>query len=543
MDTTDPALDSIIVNGWPSCTDCLAWSSDGELAVAIGEFVYILTPKQKSEATTKSHLGTIGLRQWHSAYLRTNVFTQSEWPEQYPAPSHSFSIGEEQSLSTVAGLAWSPPGIGPHRRSVLAVLTSNHVLSIWESNGIIGEWNRVFVVNQALGGDFGWGDEVGKDLQREKRRIRAFAWSPPYQLPTAADGTCLTPKWGAVYLAVADDDEVVTILTVSTGKRRHNRTEWNMEVVCHVNLPDMPTDARAPEIGSLFQKAMTGKSPVSKLKWFDLEKSLDSTLEVTQRYRKSFIRVQVSLDSVSEGGLNHSEHSLRLTAIYQDEMSLDSGYPDHQKDRTSENPELNRKVEEARLDFDTHHSLAGNSRIREWGRDGSGIQDVACVTTHPSDMAEYTTASMEKCTLIFSPSTNILECHRKTVTSNPADALFQTTSWTLTAGSDMPLISTIDRRLLGVAASYAASCDDELLRQKAQTAFSRLRETSISVLDQDPMDVDEPEVVDALSSIDIETCLICEALIPFDESHISEARCETGHAYSKFSNHCFCSNC
>lgn len=531
MDASDPALDSIVVNGWPSCTDCLAWSSDGELAVAVGEFVYILTPKQQSEFSTKSHLGTIGLRHWHSAYVRTNVFTQSEWPEQHPAPSHSFSVGEEQSLSTVAGLAWSPPGIGPHRRSVLAVLTSNHVLSIWESNGIIGEWKRVFVVNQTLGDDFGWADEVGEKLYRDMRRIRAFAWSPPYRL-LAADGRSLTPKWGAVYLAVANDDEVVITLAVSRGNRRHNRTEWKMEAVCDVSLPDVPTDLHAPQVGSLFQKAMIRKSPISKLKWFDLEESLDSTIEVTQRYRRSFIRVQIGHDSASEGELDLSQYRLGLTAIYQDERRLENGNPESRKDQSSENPELKKRVEEARIDFDSHHSLAGNSRIREWGRDCSGVQDVACVTIHPSDMAEYTTASMEKCTLIFAPRINVSDCHHKKLTVSPADALFRITSWTLSAWGDIPLALTIDRRLLGISASYAASRDNEMLRLKAQTAFSRLRETSKAVLDQDQMDVDEPEVMDALASSDIETCLICEALIPFDESHISKARCEMGHTYS-----------
>jgi len=84
----------------------------------------------------------------------------------------------------VTWLAWSPPGLAKHKRSVLAVLTSNHVLSLWASNSDMAvpeSWERVCLVN----------DAIKAALREEKfksrfksvsslrlRRIRSAAWAP-----------------------------------------------------------------------------------------------------------------------------------------------------------------------------------------------------------------------------------------------------------------------------------------------------------------------------------------------------------------------------
>jgi hypothetical protein len=93
------------------------------------------------------------------------------------------------SESFVHALDWSPPGLGKHRRSVLAVLTSNHVLSIWECVGkpeIATDWVRACVVNHALQAHYKEKDSKSPgesepdhfERLRAKQRIRAFAWSP-----------------------------------------------------------------------------------------------------------------------------------------------------------------------------------------------------------------------------------------------------------------------------------------------------------------------------------------------------------------------------
>ena len=537
-DGSGSALDPVVLNIWPSCNECLSWSSDGELAIAAGEFVYILTPKQSSKAGSQSRPGAIGLRQWHSTRVRTNVFTLQEWPNQHPAPFRTFSIGEEQTMSTVDGLAWSSPGIGPHKRSVLAVLTSNHILSLWESNGTIGEWKRVVVVNQSLGDYFGRVNEAGKDIYRAKRRIRTFAWSPAYRSVEADDGRILKSKWGVVHLAVAGDDELVTILRVANGRRR-NRIDRGVEAICHVEIPTKVAIGGPPHAGSLFHKAMMSKSPISSLSWSSLDgESSESFIEVTQRSQFSFIKVQASLQPAGGSFIDALEHSLRLDVAHWENPGQENYCREFQSQPASENEELNRQVEEARMTFDSSHTLDGNSIVRKWGFASSGIHDAACITIHPSDMVEYTTGSMERCTLLFAKRIEALEGSypSTTATTSPTNVLFKVTSWILGASIQVLPLSPLDRYLLGIAASFAGQSDNEPLRQKAATVSCQLRETLESHIEHEDMDVDEPALIDSLTASDMEKCLICEALIAFNENDLSTARCETGHQYSMFSS-------
>ena len=554
METSDSGLDPVVLSGWPSCTECISFSKDGEVAVATGEIVHILTPKQGSKSGTQKEPGIVGLRNWHSARICINIFTQREWPDQYPAPSRSFSLGEEQSLSIVVGLAWSPPGLGPHRRSVLAVLTSNHVLSIWESNGTIGEWTRVVLVNHSLGDYFGWVDEAADNVHREKTRIRAFAWSPPYEVSRSPGGRIVPSKWGAYYLAVATDEEAITLLRVSRW-RTVGRTEWDVKATCHTNLPIVSTLRDGPYQGSLFQKAMTSKSPVSRLSWWDPEdKSSQNFIRVARRDNQTFVEVQGSLLEANDGYVNFLEHNLTLNAVYWEDPRQQNGYRgpknkhiseynqsgkenghhDAQTKNAADDDELKKIIMDARKEFDSNHSLDGNSIVREWGFASSDAHYAACITLHPSDMVEYTTASLEKCTVLFAPRAEPRESSEpfRIPVGNPADVLFQVANWVFSASSEVSLTLPIDRNILGVFATYAAQIDNEVVRYLAGVAFNRLRETSKSQLDLDEMEVDEPVPADFLSSSDMETCLICEALIPFEENDIARARCETGHPYS-----------
>lgn len=506
--------------------------------MATGEVVHILTPKPSSKSGMEGDPRIIGLRQWHSARIRTNIFTQREWPDQDPADSHSFSIGEEQSLSMVVGLAWSPPGFGPHRRSVLAVLTSNHVLSLWESKGTIGEWSRVVVVNQSLGDYFGWVEGAGEDVYREKRRIRAFAWSSPYRIPETSAGRAFRSKWGVLYIAVANDDEVVTILRISKWKRG-GQMEWNLEATGHIHLPAGSANGDVSYPGSLFQRAMMTKSPVSSLSWSDLEDIPSASfIHVARRHHKHFIKAQASLEMPPNGSSEVLEHSLVLGAFHEEDSGEQNGHHGLQNTHIPNDDDLRKKMEEARMEFDSKHSLGGNSIIREWGFASSDTHHAACITIHPSDMVEYTTASLERCTLVFAPRATVMNSTYPTrmPTGSSTDALLKVVSWILSASNRIPLMLPIDRHLLGISASYAFQLDDEAMKQEARLAFSRLCDTSESQLDQDEMELDEPGPSDSLTGSDIETCLICGDLILFDEIDLEKARCETGHQYSMLYN-------
>ena len=81
-------------------------------------------------------------------------------------------------------LAWSPPGLAKHKRCVLAVLTSNQVLSLWSSKSdmtIPESWERVCVVNHAVNAALrheGFRERFKSVRNLRLRRIRSAAWAP-----------------------------------------------------------------------------------------------------------------------------------------------------------------------------------------------------------------------------------------------------------------------------------------------------------------------------------------------------------------------------
>ncbi|KAJ5308592.1 hypothetical protein PENANT_c044G03843 [Penicillium antarcticum] len=204
-------LDSVELSGFPSCTDAISWSSDGELAVAVGDYFQILTPKYgKPEEPTPN-----ATRDWHRIRVKANLFTHSEWPTFLAQDRDAFSIAAEQSNSIVVGLAWSPPGLGKFRRSILAVLTSNLLLSLWEAVGPQKQWTRISIVNHALQSHFE-DSKQSESLAFRKGSIRSFTWCEPLKASTLPAGSSFLPayegRWGIPLLTVVNDlNEVVIV--------------------------------------------------------------------------------------------------------------------------------------------------------------------------------------------------------------------------------------------------------------------------------------------------------------------------------------------
>lgn len=160
---------------------------------------------------------------WAAVRFRVNGFSTEEWPMQEPWGFEHFSIGEEQAVSTVTALAWSAPGLGKNRRSVLAVLTSNLVLSIWESKSDPKEaesWERVIVVNHSLYDCYLVHDahsnvpDARKGSLRQRTRIRAFAWAESLRSESNQGHASFQSKWGNFLLAVTNDNGEIIILRV-----------------------------------------------------------------------------------------------------------------------------------------------------------------------------------------------------------------------------------------------------------------------------------------------------------------------------------------
>ena len=216
----------------PSSQDCLAWSPDGELAVAAGEEVYLLIPQHG------------GLEPWTHLRITVSSFTFTEWPWQDTTNFKDMSIGEEQARATVTALAWSPAGLAKHRRSVLAVLTSNLILSFWASNAdpsVANSWERVLVVNQAL--------PPGPRLQQ---RIRSMAWAPTNPQYVDHFTHFSRKKWGIHLIAIADDNNGLYVLKASSPVTCPS-SKWTVEVLHRHNVSMSKSSNDRP---SLFNHVM-----------------------------------------------------------------------------------------------------------------------------------------------------------------------------------------------------------------------------------------------------------------------------------------------
>jgi hypothetical protein len=170
--------------------------------------------------------------------LRSNVFTSKEVPLSEPLSWDAFSTGEELSLRQVEAVEWSPPGLAKHRRCALAVLTANHILSIWECTGSVTDtsgWKRSVIVNHFLRNHFsqtavnGISQSASEVLEsaQKAQRVTAFAWSSPLKsVSQSADGSGEHLTWGGHYLAVATGSSKFLILGVEKELRLHTPAEW-----------------------------------------------------------------------------------------------------------------------------------------------------------------------------------------------------------------------------------------------------------------------------------------------------------------------------
>ncbi|KAJ5220548.1 hypothetical protein N7468_009752 [Penicillium chermesinum] len=231
---------------FPSCIQAVAWSSDGELAVASGEHVQILTPKASDQADPEQE----GKDAWDTIRIRVNVFTNLEWAIIYPQSRDDFSLGVEQSFSHVIGIAWSPPGLGRFRRSVLTVLTANLILSLWEPVGENGQWVRVAIVNHVMHPDPGTVRALrGEELRRFN--IRSFHWCPPLLVPnspvSSQSSSDPESRWGIHLLVAANDNNELAMFRV----RRFPKSQSSPQPYCVEKLAFHPVKAE----GALFPQS------------------------------------------------------------------------------------------------------------------------------------------------------------------------------------------------------------------------------------------------------------------------------------------------
>ncbi|KAF7114586.1 hypothetical protein CNMCM5793_009231 [Aspergillus hiratsukae] len=258
-------FDQVELNVYPSCYNCLAWSADGEVALAAGEYVQILTPKKPTQG--KEEGGSDRSKrepEWHITRFRANLFTNREWPTVSPQNRDDFSIGVELSQSSVVGLSWSPPGLAKHRRCTLAVLTSNLVLSFYQL--VDGKWTRVAIVNNALAEHFN--SVIHHEGPRlRKTNIREFAWCPPLKVPQGKNDAvpAAESRWGFQILTVANDDNDLIFLHVRRAEAGLALPSYSFDIISMNSVHDPAEKYPIVQSGSILATSLKSKMRISGL--------------------------------------------------------------------------------------------------------------------------------------------------------------------------------------------------------------------------------------------------------------------------------------
>ena len=355
----------------PLCQDCLAWSQDGELAVAAGEEVYLLLPQYGSPDP------------WTNLSITTSKFTFDEWHWQELASFQEMSIGEEQSRATVTALAWSPPGLAKHGRSVLAVLTSNLILSLWASNSDptdIGSWERVSVVNKIL--------LSGSRLQQ---RIRSMAWAPTN--PQHIDR--LTPssekKWGIPLLAVADDSSGLYFLKVSSPYNGQSLA-WNVEVLHREVIAVSQSPSVRP---SLLNLAMNANHFIDRIEFGRWDDSILVMCRISGTVCRS--RLSIYEDVPSRKQAADLADSGPLTVSLVEAGSGDTSIPR----LPMITPLMKNQMATEKVKYGLKSNIGSDVELRSWGVASLNDLVATCITLHPTKMIDYTAPFEGNSLIIF----------------------------------------------------------------------------------------------------------------------------------------------
>ena len=355
----------------PLCQECLAWSQDGELAVAAGEEVYLLLPQYGSPDP------------WTHLSITISKFTFDEWTWQEPASFQEMSIGEEQTRATVTALAWSPPGLAKHGRSVLAVLTSNLILSLWASNSDptdLGSWERVSVVNKVL--------LSGSRLQQ---RIRSMAWAPTN--PQHVD--LLTPssgkKWGIPLLAVADDSSGLYFLKVSSPYNGQS-SAWNIEVLRHEVIAVSQLRNDRP---SLLSIAMNANHFIDRIEFGTWEDSIPVVCHISGIVCRS--RLSVHEDPLSRERAADFAGVGSLIVSLVAASSEDAGIPRP----PIVTPFMKNQMATEKVKYGLKSNIGSDVELRTWGVASLNDLVATCITLHPTTMIDYTSPFEGNSIIIF----------------------------------------------------------------------------------------------------------------------------------------------
>ena len=497
-------LEPVGLSGWPKCTDNMTWSED-HLAVASGEVIHVLTPRDQIQSPV-SHLNY-----WHVESIRVSHFSEKEWPIVELASLSELSCGEEQSSASVCSLSWSPVALGPHKRSVLAVLTTNLLLSLWESSGVPGSWQRTSVVNNLVATEESLSD-------RRKQRVRAFAWLPALRVSTGS-------RRAQQYLVIVDDEDNISVLHLAK-KISNTIANWQLKLVYSCQL----TREKAPAMkGKSNLQCALLTSPITQIqpgKWQMMDGNGSSEpLSIVISFRRGVA------GSACPDLVLSCEHR-REEWAFQGRTQNCYSHPNGLFPPPTE--AIAAALAKPQQDFDKQFNLQSHVRVKHWGaaKAPDGRITAACVTFHASDMIEHTIPSSERCTLVFAP----LPATEEDIPTyaSEGDPRREILQWLAASTSIDNMTIDKDLKLVGVAAAciYTAFSDDASLMEWSRAA-AILADNSKIGKDADaggdaPMEDSSGFVRGTIK----ELCEMCTAAIGISQD-LRSGRCSRGHTFAR----------
>lgn len=294
---------------WPTSTCNLSWSADHLVAVAGGDNLAILVPRLSNKGPNDLP--------WDSIIHRINYFTADEAPINDPISFPNWSLGEELSLRHIIALDWSPPGLAAFGTCALAVLHSNHVLTLWHCEGRPekkDKWTRNLCLTTAVRAFYDASPVASDDdldttakleAKQVRYRVRAYAWLPPLRkiYSPILPGFDAFVDRGEQLMAVSTEAGDILIMSVKSpfNVLAPDISEWKASVVYRFRLPTETSPADGDQLtSSMTSSAYPPRTFADQLSWSDWDAHSRSQLAYIARGRLYSATVSATYSAIQQ---------------------------------------------------------------------------------------------------------------------------------------------------------------------------------------------------------------------------------------------------
>ena len=455
--------------------------------------------------------------------LCTSSFSvQREWPLIGTAPLDDLSLGEEQSHSHGIALAWSPSHLALHQRPVLAVLTSNLLLSIWAPGNDLKDgstWKRVVVLNNLIAARISRIPGIPDRDERLRNRIRCFAWAEPVAGRGPKHGL-YSPIHEIQLLAVGNDAGEVMVLWLLCPVQGFSR--WDVRVLRIVDVDNRPQqDSSIRRKGSLLSEKLDSRRPIYRLRWgarWDVDKQHTHRIWSTEL----FVDCEGWTTSVSLRMqlLPNADYDQRLPVLFLGDVSVKPSCGTSAMDmfltnfaRISEHyPAMLRSIRELERSHILRHGFADGVRVKVWQLVQHPIHKqwaISCVSLHPLHLLEYPSSQSGTCFIITSQGEKIEQSSQESVLGRKAVDVLKEVGQSISEYENMH-------------SGEISSCASGKEQEWSKSVISAISEAAL--LQRDGSTGQERPA--------LETCTVCNSDdIPF--GYLDIAECSKGHHFSR----------